>query len=64
MALGVAGVYGAGRFVSGIVFGIAPNDSASIAAAAALMVVVGILVAYLPAHRASRVDPLIALKTE
>lgn len=57
--LGVA--LAAGRFVTSLLFGLAPTDPVTIAAALAVMLTVAAIAAYLPARRASRVDPLIAL---
>ena len=69
--LGVAGVViglllamTAGRFVSSLLFGLTPYDPLAIGAAAAAMIAVALLAGYLPALRATRVDPLLALKRE
>jgi putative ABC transport system permease protein len=47
-----------------LLFGIEPWDATSITAAIALLIVVTGAAAWVPARRAARVDPLIALKTE
>jgi predicted permease len=62
VAIGVAGSLGAGRFVSTLLFGLAPTDLLTIAAATALMIAVSALAGFLPARRASRVDPMVALR--
>ena len=62
VAIGVAGSLGAGRFVSTLLFGLAPTDMLTIAAATALMIAVSALAGFLPARRASRVDPMVALR--
>jgi ABC-type antimicrobial peptide transport system permease subunit len=54
----------AARFVSNQLFGLNPTDPLSLIAAAAFLAVVAILAGYLPARRASRVDPLVALRDE
>jgi ABC-type antimicrobial peptide transport system permease subunit len=50
--------------ISGLLFGLKITDPATIAAAAALLIVVAGIAAYLPARRASRVDPMVALRNE
>jgi ABC-type antimicrobial peptide transport system permease subunit len=62
VAIGVAAAFGAGRFLSTMLFGLAPNDVMTIAAATLLMVAVSGLAGFLPARRASRVDPMVALR--
>jgi ABC-type antimicrobial peptide transport system permease subunit len=62
VVLGVAGSLGAGRFVSTLLFGLAPADALTIAAATAVMIAVSALAGFLPARRASRVDPMVALR--
>jgi len=53
-----------GRFARGLLFQITPADPVSIAAAATLMFIVACAAGLGPAWRASRVDPVIALKGE
>src|SRR5581483_9714248 len=60
VVIGAAAALGAGRFVATLLYGLAPNDPATIAAAAALMIAVSVLAGYLPARTASRVDPMVA----
>ena len=64
VGLGVAAALGAGRFVSATLFGLAPTDAATFGAAVGLLVSVGAIAAWLPARRASRVDPMVALRQE
>jgi predicted permease len=62
IVLGVATAVGAGQFVSTLLFGLAPTDAVTIVAATALMIAVSALAGFLPARRAARVDPMVALR--
>jgi predicted permease len=64
VAIGVGAAAATGRFVASFMFGLAPTDPASIAGSAFLMLSVAAFAGYLPARRASRVDPLVALRSE
>jgi len=50
--------------ISGFLFGLKGTDPATFAAATLMLIAVATLAAYLPARRASRVDPMIALRAE
>ena len=64
VALGVPLALLASRTAESLLFGLSPMDVVTLSAAAAIMVTLGALAAYIPAHRASRVDPLVALRYE
>src|SRR6266511_2810178 len=64
MAIGLGSALATTRLISSLLFGLTPNDPATIAAAVLLMIVVAALAGYLPARRASRVDPMTALRCE
>ncbi len=64
IGLGVVAVVAAGRLVASQLYGLAPSDLVTIAGASLLMLVVSAVAGYLPARRASRVDPMVALRTE
>ena len=58
----VAAALGAGRFVTSLLFGLTPTDASTTGAAIALMLAVSAIAGYLPARRASRLDPMRALR--
>jgi len=64
IAVGLPAVYGAGKWVSSLLFGVQAADPVSLAAATLLMFVVGVFACYIPARRAMRIDPMIALRYE
>jgi ABC-type antimicrobial peptide transport system permease subunit len=59
--VGIGAAISAGTLVSTVLFGLESTDIVSIGAAVVTMVFVSALAAYLPARRAARVDPMIAL---
>jgi ABC-type antimicrobial peptide transport system permease subunit len=63
-AIGLLPAFATMRLVSNLLFGIRPTDPLTIAFATLLLIVVAALAGYLPARRASHVDPLIALRAE
>jgi predicted permease len=64
IAIGVAASIGAGRFVASLLFELSPTDVATITSAVALLLVVSAIAGYVPARRASRLDPMMALRHE
>ena len=64
VAIGVAGALAFSRFVRTLLFNVAPSDPASYALTALLLIVVAAIACYVPARRAMRVDPLIAMQVE
>ncbi len=62
--IGVGLAYVSGKFVSQFLFGVNAYDGSTWAAAAALLLVSGLLAAYLPARRAAHADPMQVLRAE
>ena len=64
LAIGLPIVFLGGRLISTLLFDVSPFDSLSVIAATLVLVTVGALSSALPALRASRVDPIVALRQE
>jgi putative ABC transport system permease protein len=62
--IGLAGSFFAARLLSGMLFGVAPSDPFTFASVAVVLVAVAMAACYIPARRATRVDPLVALRYE
>jgi ABC-type antimicrobial peptide transport system permease subunit len=62
IALGLAAAFFASRLTSGLLYGVEASDPLTLAAAAALLLAVGLGASILPARRAAGIDPVIALK--
>ena len=62
IVIGIAVAIAAGRLVTSQLFGLEPTDPATMALAIAVMAIVSAAAGYLPARRATRVDPMVALK--
>jgi predicted permease len=63
-AIGIPLTLACGRLIQSVLYGIDPGDIATIAGASALMLVVALAASLLPARRAARLDPLVALRNE
>ena len=63
-AIGVVAAAALSRYIRAMLFGITPADPATIAVAVAAMMLVALLAAWLPARKASQLDPMIALRHE
>lgn len=63
-AIGAAGSIALARLMQGLLFGVSSLDAATFVAMAALLLIITLLACWLPARRASNVDPIIALRYE
>jgi ABC-type antimicrobial peptide transport system permease subunit len=64
VAIGLGAAVSTTRLVATMLFGLAPTDPLTVTFAVALMIGVAALAGYIPARRAARVDPMIALRYE
>jgi macrolide transport system ATP-binding/permease protein len=64
LAISVPAALGGFRLVQSFLFGTQPNDPATLALAGVVLIITAILAGYAPARRASRIDPLVALRHE
>jgi ABC-type antimicrobial peptide transport system permease subunit len=62
--LGVAAAFGSARLMQSLLFSVSPRDPFTFAAVPLVLIAVALVACYLPARRAMRVDPLIALRSE
>jgi putative ABC transport system permease protein len=64
VAIGMAAALAMGRLVASMIFQVKPSDPATFLAVAALLAFIALLACIIPAYRASKVDPVIALRNE
>ena len=64
LGVGIPAAIGAGRFVAAELYGVQGYDPTVALATAAILLVVSVLAGLIPAHRASRIDPILALRYE
>ncbi len=63
VALGTIGSFAAARWIATLLFGTRPTDPATFAGIVVLLCAVSLVAGYVPARRASRIDPMNALRT-
>lgn len=63
-AVGLVGAVATSRLFASLLFEVSPVDPISLVSACALLIVVGLVAAYLPARRATRIDPVQALRAD
>ena len=63
-AIGVIAALGAGRFLAGMLYGVSLVDPLTIGGVTVILCVAALLASYLPARRAAKIDPTIALRSD
>ena len=62
IVVGLVGSFVVARMIASLLYGTAPTDPATFVAMAGLLAAVALVAGYVPAHRASRIDPMVALR--
>jgi ABC-type antimicrobial peptide transport system permease subunit len=64
VTIGLAGALAVNRLIASLVFGVQPTDTVTIAVVIATIMIVAVVASWLPAWRASRLDPNVVLRDE
>ena len=64
LVIGAAAAMASSRYVASLLFGVQPNDAPTLALSAAILAIVGLMAGAIPAWRAARLDPMLALRED
>ena len=64
LVLGLIGVVALSRVMVGMLYGVSPTDPLTFAGVSIVLLIVALLACLIPARRATRVDPIVALRSE
>jgi ABC-type antimicrobial peptide transport system permease subunit len=64
LVIGLLGSFALTRLISKLLFGVAPTDPLTFASVSAILLGIGVLASWIPARRATRIDPIAALRSD
>jgi len=64
VGLGLLGAIGIGRLIAGLLYHVSPSDPLTLLGTAIVLLAIGLASLWLPARRAAKIDPMIALRSE
>jgi putative ABC transport system permease protein len=64
VGVGLGGAWALTRFMSSLLVGVSPTDAVTLSAVSLSLISIALIACYLPARRATKVDPLVALRYE
>jgi len=64
LVIGLLGSFALTRLISKLLFGVAPTDPLTFASVSAILLGIGVLASWIPARRATRIDPITALRSD
>ena len=64
VGLGLLGAVGIGRLIAGLLYHVSPYDPLTLLGTASVLLAIGLASLWLPARRAAKIDPMIALRSD
>jgi putative ABC transport system permease protein len=63
LVVGALAAFGAGGLIAGLLFGVPPHDAVTFVTVAAVLIAAAFMAIVIPAYRAARIDPIVALRS-